>query len=91
MYCFEQLDFVHWGLLGICFLVFEFLEVLQWYYITFNLLKKHKLTKTYSPLDLMMKLTEIKKIKINDRWYLSETTQNTNDLLEKLKIDIPIP
>lgn len=64
---------------------------IQWYYITFNLLKKYKLTKTLSPLDLMMKLTEIKKININDKWYLSETTQKTNDLLKTLKINIPIP
>jgi transposase len=64
---------------------------IQWYYITFNLLKKYKFTKIYSPLDLMMRLTEIKKIKINDQWYLSETTRATNELLKKLKISIPIP
>jgi len=64
---------------------------IQWYYITFNLLKKHKLTKTHSPLDLMMILTEIKKLKINDQWYLSETTQKTNELLKKLKIDNLFP
>ena len=59
---------------------------IQWYYITFNMLKKYKLTKTYSPLDLMMRLVEIKKLKINDQWYLSEATQSTADLLDKLKI-----
>lgn len=62
---------------------------IQWYYITFNMLKKYKLTKIYSPLDLMMKLTEIRKIKINSNWYLTETTKATNDLLSKLKIPIP--
>jgi hypothetical protein len=59
---------------------------IQWYYITFNLLKKHKLTKTYSPQDLMMRLAEIKKLKINDQWHLSEATKSTVDLLKKLKI-----
>jgi hypothetical protein len=59
---------------------------IQWYYITFNLLKKYKLNKIYAPLDLIMRLTEIKKIKINDHWYLSEATQLTIDLLNKLKI-----
>ncbi len=63
---------------------------LQWYYITFNLLRKHKLTKTYSPLDLMIRLTAIKKLKINDQWYISETTKATQDLLTKLKIPLPI-
>src|SRR6266487_2968038 len=62
---------------------------IQWYYITFNLLKKYKLTKIYSPLDLMMKLTEIRKININSEWYLTETTKATHDLLNKLKIPIP--
>lgn len=62
---------------------------MQWYYITFNLLKKYKLTKIYSPQDLMMKLAEIRKIKINDEWYLAETTKATHDLLNKLKIPIP--
>jgi hypothetical protein len=64
---------------------------IQWYYITFNMLKKYKLTKIYSPLDLMMRLIEVKKIKINDQWYLSESTKATNDLLKKLKIPIHIP
>ena len=59
---------------------------IQWYYITFNLLKKYKLNKIYAPLDLMMRLTEIKKIKINDQWYLSEATQATIALLNNLKI-----
>jgi len=36
-----------------------------------------------------MKLTEIRKIKINNEWYLTETTKATNDLLGKLKMPIP--
>ncbi|MBK6482417.1 MAG: transposase [Chitinophagaceae bacterium] len=59
---------------------------IQWYYITFNLLKKYKLNKTYAPMDLMMRLTEIKKLKINDQWYLTEATHATVNLLDKLKI-----
>src|SRR3954468_22065118 len=61
---------------------------IQWSYITFNLLKKYKLTKIYSPLDLMMKLVENRKIKISNQWYLTETTKTTHDLLNKLKIPI---
>jgi transposase len=59
---------------------------IQWYYITFNLLKKYKLNKIYAPLDLIMRLIEIKKLKINDQWYLSEATKATIDLLNNLKI-----
>jgi hypothetical protein len=52
-------------------------------------LKKYKLNKIYSPADLMMKQTEIRKIKINARWYLSETTKATNELI-KIENTIPI-
>jgi hypothetical protein len=33
-----------------------------------------------------MRLTEIKKLKINEQWYLSEATQVTIDLLHNLQI-----
>jgi hypothetical protein len=49
-------------------------------------LKKYKLNKIHAPLDLMMRLIEIKKIKINGQWYLSDVTQATIDLMNKLKI-----
>jgi len=64
---------------------------IQWYYILSNLLRKNNLAATYSPLDLVMILSEIKKIKINDNWYLSEITQKTNLILSKLNIVPHIP
>ncbi|MFH0866768.1 MAG: hypothetical protein V1904_11275 [Bacteroidota bacterium] len=71
-------------------MIINFIAI-QWYYITFSLLRKHKLTKIYAPLDLMTRLTEIKKIKINDQWYLSEATQATMDLLKKTEITYLFP
>lgn len=62
---------------------------IQWYYIAYNLLKKHNLNKTFSPQDLMDRLVEIKKIKINNQWHNSEATAETTKLLKKLQIPIP--
>jgi transposase len=65
------------------------LIALKWYYCILNLLKTHELNKKYAPTDLLMWLTEIKKIKINDTWYDAEKIKKTSELLHKLKI-IPI-
>ena len=59
---------------------------IQWYYIIFNILKKNKLIKIYAPLDMVMRLSEIKKIKINEEWYLSEATQETMNLAKMIGI-----
>jgi len=62
---------------------------LKWYYDLLNLLKKHELNKKYSPADLLLFLSEIKKVKINETWQNAETTRKTRELLQKLKI-LPI-
>jgi len=62
------------------------LIALKWYYIILNLLKKHELNKKYSPMDFLLFLSEIKRVKINNRWYDSETTKSTYKLLQTLDI-----
>jgi transposase len=62
---------------------------MQWYYITYNLLKKYNLNKSFSPTDLMDRLTEIKKINIDNQWHNAEITKGTIKLLKKLQIPIP--
>ena len=62
---------------------------LKWYYTLLNLLKKNKLNKKYSPMDFLLFLSEIKKIKINSQWYDAEIIKNTRDLLKSLNI-LPI-
>ena len=61
---------------------------LQWYYRIYKLLSEKQLLSKFSPQDLLMHLTEIKKVKINDSWHTSEITSKTQKLLEKLNIPI---
>ena len=62
---------------------------LKWYYSILNLLKKKELDKEYSPMDLLLSLSELKKVKINNQWYDAEITKNTRRLLQSLNI-LPI-
>ena len=63
------------------------LIALKWYYHILNLLKKHELNTSYTPMDLLMMLSEIKKVKINDMWLDAEKTKKTSELLLKLGIE----
>ena len=62
---------------------------LKWYYTILNLLKKNGLNKKYSPMDFLLFLSEVKKVKINNLWYDAEITRNTRELLQSLNI-LPI-
>jgi hypothetical protein len=57
---------------------------LKWYCTLLKLLKKHELNRKYSPEDFLQFLSEVKKVKINDRWYDAECTRKTIDLINKL-------
>lgn len=61
---------------------------LQLYYRIYKLLSEKQLLSKFSPQDLLMRLTEIKKVKINDSWHTSEITSKTKKLIEKLNIHI---
>lgn len=54
---------------------------LHWYYKIYQLLATHNLNKKYSPMDFILFLKEIRKVKINRKWYLAEFTKKTSDLL----------
>ncbi|GBD87849.1 hypothetical protein BMS3Abin03_01783 [bacterium BMS3Abin03] len=60
------------------------------YYRIYQLLVKNKLNNKYSPIDFLLFLKEIRKVKINDKWSLAETIIKTNDLSERLKIHITL-
>ncbi len=62
---------------------------LHWYYKIYQLLAKYELTKKYSPMDFILFLKEIRKVRMNDKWYLAEITAKTENLLAKLNIPIP--
>jgi transposase len=61
---------------------------LQLYYMIYNKLNSAKLLAKYSVSDMLMLLRGIKKVKINDNWYLAEMTKPTQALLSKLDIHI---
>lgn len=65
------------------------LIALKWYYSILNLIKKHGLIKKYAPMDFLLFMSEIKKVKINDQWYDAEITKNTKNILQILDI-LPI-
>lgn len=58
------------------------------YYRIFNLLKTNDLLKSLSPMDLLIKLARINKVKINGEWFISEINSNTTKLINKLKIHV---
>ena len=61
---------------------------LQWYQHLYIELKKKNLLKTYSVNDYIQMLTDLKKIKINENWYFSEITNQTQKMVEKLCLPI---
>lgn len=61
---------------------------LQFYYRIYKLLSEKQLLSKFSPQDLLMRLAEIKKVKINDSWHTAEITTKTQKLIEKLNIHI---
>jgi transposase len=61
---------------------------LQWYQHLYIELKTKNLLKKISVNDYIQLLTDVKKIQINDNWYLNEYTNETKKLLEKLKINL---
>ena len=61
---------------------------LQWYYKIYLLLKQKNLLNRYSPKDLLMHLSSIKCIKINQKWNIAEYTKKTQTLLDKINLPI---
>jgi len=61
---------------------------LHWYYKIYHLLVANNLNKKYSPMDFILFLKEIRKVKINDKWHNAEVTAKTIDLLNKLGVHI---
>jgi transposase len=61
---------------------------LHWYYKIFHLLVANKLNQKYAPMDLIMQLKEIRKVKINEQWHNAEVTAKTKALLDLLNIHI---
>jgi hypothetical protein len=61
---------------------------LQWYYRIYKLLSEKLLLSKFSPQDLLIHLSEIRKVKINDSWHTAEITSKSRILLELLNVHI---
>jgi transposase len=62
---------------------------LVFYYRLYQRLMDKDLLKKYSPKDLLLYFSQIKKIKIQDQWKVAEIPQKIQTLIKKY--DIPIP
>jgi transposase len=62
---------------------------LVFYYRLYQRLMDKDLLKKYSPKDLLLYFSQIKKIKIQDQWKVAEMPQKIQTLIKKY--DIPIP
>jgi transposase len=60
--------------------------VLQWYQHLYIELKEKKLLKSISVNDVIQLLTDVKKIRINNQYYLNEFTSHTQKVMGKLGI-----
>jgi transposase len=67
----------------------NFLKLI-YYYRIYNLLLKKKMLSKYSVKDVLMHMKEIRKVRINEEWYVAEVNTKTKKLIKKLDIDIPI-
>ena len=61
---------------------------LHWYYRIYQLLVKFDLIKKFSPMDFIIFLKEVRKVKINNTWNTAEITNKTKKLLDKMNIPI---
>lgn len=57
-------------------------------YKIYNLLREKKLLSTFSVADFLSHLKYIFRVKINDAWYLSETTKKSREFLKTVNIHI---
>ena len=61
---------------------------LVFYYRLYHLLSDHDLLKKYSPKDVLLHLSRVKKLQVNDKWITSEVPKKTRLINEKLNIHI---
>ncbi len=61
---------------------------LIWYYKIYQLLTKHEMLSKYSPKDILMRLIDVKKLKIDGSWHLAEIPNNSLKIFKKLSINI---
>jgi len=76
-----------WGLQGWMFVNFV---ALLFYYRVYDLLLGCGLLSKYSVWDVVLHFSRVFKLKIGDKWVLSEVPKSSRILAEKLKVKISI-
>jgi len=61
---------------------------LVFYYTVYRILLDNDLLKRYSPKDVLVHLSRIYKLKIQNQWVTYEIPKKTRDIMEKLNLDI---
>ena len=61
---------------------------LVFYYRLYKILADNSLLKRYTPNDVLIHLSRIYKLKIQNEWITSEIPKKTRDILEKLNMPI---
>jgi len=61
---------------------------LVFYYRLYRILADNSLLKRYTPYDVLIHLSRIYKLKIQNEWITSEIPKKTRVILEKLNIPI---
>lgn len=59
---------------------------LKMYYTLYGILLKHKLLDKYSPRDILLHFSKVKKVKIGEKYLISEIPKTTRILAEKMKL-----
>jgi transposase len=63
---------------------------LVFYYRLYGVLADNSLLKKYSPNDVLVHLSRIYKLKIQDQWIISEIPKKTRNIIDKLNLDLHI-
>ena len=61
---------------------------LVFYYRLYHALSDHDLLKKYSPKDVLLHLSRVKKLHVKDEWVTSEVPKKTRLIIDKLNIHI---
>lgn len=63
---------------------------MQLYYKIYAILLQKKMLNNHSPLDVIIHLKRVHKLKLKDKYQLAEIPKKSRDMIKKLEIDIPI-
>ncbi len=62
---------------------------LMLYYCVYNLLREKKLLKRYTPKNALKHLSRVYKLKVDDKWYLSEIPKKSRLIMGELGYSLP--